>query len=106
MLNTSQDNSGSAVETKVRQINSFARKAQSEISAIATEHRERIKNQLVDVERNITNASETLDEYAEAGYGDEDEIAADEWDDIDGADGTGETPAPDNETITEATAEE
>ena len=106
MSNTSQEYLGSTVEAKVKQINSFARKAQSEISAIATQRRKRIKTQLVDVERNITEAGETLDEYAEAGYEDEDEIAAHEWDDIDGAGSNEETPAPDDETATETTTEE
>lgn len=91
MLTISRDNSGTTVAEKVKQINAYARKAQSEISAVATERRERIKDQLVDVGRNITDAGEKLDEYADAGYGDEDEIAGDEWDDIDAPVGNEET---------------
>ncbi|KAI4092335.1 MAG: hypothetical protein L6R37_007595 [Teloschistes peruensis] len=91
MLTISQDNSGTSLTEKVKQINTYARKAQSEISAVATERRERIKDQLVDVGRNITEAGEKLDEYADAGYGDDDEIAGDEWDDLEEPVGTGET---------------
>lgn len=91
MLTISQDNSGTSLAEKVKQINTYARKAQSEISAVATERRERIKDQLVDVGRNITEAGEKLDEYADAGYGDDDEIAGDEWDDLEEPVQTGET---------------
>ncbi|KAL9027830.1 MAG: hypothetical protein Q9196_003704 [Gyalolechia fulgens] len=108
MLHTSQDQIISTVEGKVKQINAFARRAQSEISSVATARRERIKHQLVDVERIITDAGETLDGYAEAGYEGEDEIAVDEWDDIDGIDGGGESEGI-GETDTaddEATGEE
>lgn len=107
MLHTSQDQSISTVEDKVKQINAFARRAQSEISSVATARRERIKHQLVDVEKIITDAGETLDGYAEAGYGGEDEIDVDEWDDIDGIDGgresegTGETDTADDEATDE-----
>ncbi|KAL9591785.1 MAG: hypothetical protein Q9179_007373 [Wetmoreana sp. 5 TL-2023] len=108
MLRTSQDQSISTVEEKVKQINVFARRAQSEISSLATARRERIKHQLVDMERKITDAGETLDGYTEAGYGGEDEIAVHEWDDIDGIDGGGESEGT-GETDTaddEATGEE
>ncbi|KAL9589736.1 MAG: hypothetical protein Q9203_001449 [Teloschistes exilis] len=91
MLTISQDNSGTSLTEKVKQINTYARKAQSEISAVATERRERIKDRLVDVGRNITEAGEKLDEYADAGYGDDDEIAGDEWDDLEEPVGIGET---------------
>lgn len=103
MLHTSQDQSIPTVEEKVKQINAFARRAQSEISSVATARRERIKRQLVDVERMITDAGETLDGYAEAGYGSEDEIAGDEWDDIGGgeSEGTGKTDTADDEATSE-----
>ncbi|KAL8779421.1 MAG: hypothetical protein Q9194_001470 [Teloschistes cf. exilis] len=91
MLTISQDNSGTSLAEKVKQINTYARKAQSEFSAVATERRERIKDQLVDVGRNIAEAGEKLDEYADAGYGDDDEIAGDEWDDLEEPVQTGET---------------
>ncbi|KAL8693622.1 MAG: hypothetical protein Q9218_001580 [Villophora microphyllina] len=101
MLTISRDNSGATLADKVKQINMYARKAQSEISAVATERRERIKNQLVDVGRNITEAGEKLEEYANAGYGDNDEIADDEWDDFDGSGGIEEISRTEDEVEAE-----
>ena len=84
MVAGSSDISGVTVEDKVKQIITYARKPQSEISTIATQHRERVRDQLYDVERQISEAGDDLDAYAEYDGGEEEgEEDGGEWADLD-----------------------
>jgi len=92
--------SGASIQEKVKLINSYARKAQSEISALATKRRERIMQQLYDTERMIEEEGALVKKAEEeqaaavaagqvnlegvAFLGVEGEGLEDEWDDYDG----------------------
>jgi uncharacterized phage infection (PIP) family protein YhgE len=101
-----QASSQVSIADKIKQINTYARKAQSDASRIADQRRKKIQNQLYDKERIIDEAGAILEGYeAEEGDHEEDEEEdgnkgqeeqeeGDEWDDDDGIDHLDDTIGP------------
>ena len=95
-----QSSSQTSIMDKLKQINTYARKAQSDVSRIADQRRKKIQDELYDKERIIEEAEAILedceaeeegdheeDEEEEDGSeGQEEQEEGDEWDDYD--DGT------------------
>lgn len=71
MLQNSRDN-GIDVRAKVKVINRYARNAQSEISKIATERREAVRNKLWDTKRPLEDLGEVIGQYGDLGEEDDD----------------------------------
>lgn len=93
-----QASSQVSIADKIKQINTYARKAQSDVSRIADQRRRKIQNQLYDKDRIIVEVGAILESY-EAKKGDHEENEeedgnkgqekqeeGDEWDDDDGID--------------------
>ncbi|KAL9632902.1 MAG: hypothetical protein Q9164_005020 [Protoblastenia rupestris] len=70
MVQITQDNRMNVAD-KVKKINGYARKAQSEVSQLATERRERVREKLWDVDRRVKDVGKVIDQYSEIGEGDD-----------------------------------
>lgn len=68
MLQSFKDD-GMSVADKVKTINRYARKAQSEVSQLATERRKKVREELLDVGRQIEEVGDLIDQYGDVEEG-------------------------------------